>query len=223
VIYDCEGGCALKKEANFIIAIILALFFLTNNHLNHSLGDSIFNVFGISPWTGKRQSGYHLSVFLGLALLFVGVVGAVRFYRPKYPKILSRITIICIAFVFLYPMVTEKAMFIIMHNSTGLTSIDYSKRNSNCNIQSEGNKVKANCFFTIFNYGNENQIIIKPIIDNYFANINFETRKLSLSPHTKSNIGVEFNGIQSNGTGFNGSVKEIGIDININGIIERYE
>lgn len=169
---------------------------LANNHLGHSLGDHLFNALGISPWTKKNQTGLHLSVILGLVLLVVGIIGTKRFYRHKFPKVLSWIIIGCIFFIIIFPIATEKVTFLFKYDKSGLESLDYAKRESRCNFQSEGNKVKANCSFTIFNYGKEGKVTIKPILSDNFADIDFETRGLILQPHTKVTVGVEFSGYQ---------------------------
>jgi hypothetical protein len=212
-------GSTLNKGIYFIVAIVAALFILSNNHLDHSVGDRIFNILGISPWTEKNQSGLHLSVLLGFIILIVGVVGATKYYRPRDPKVLSRIIIGCIAFVFVYPIATEKVMLLIKYNTSGIESVDYSKKNSRCNFQSEGNSVKANCSFTIYNYGDENRITIRPIL----TEVEFESRELSIRTHSKVNIGTEFYGKQRNGTGFAGSSQDIEAEIELNGIKKKYK
>jgi len=205
----------VKKELIFIFTILFALIFLTNTHLHYSLGDLIFESIGIAPWTKENQNGFHLAVIIGLIFLIPGIIGTVRYYSPRYPKIRSRIFIFCIAFVFLYPLATEKALFLFMRNAEGMKSFDILNEDSRCNIQTEGNEVKANCSITIFNYGNEDRIAVRPILLDSSADIHFEKRVISITPHSKVNIGTEFNGVQGNGTGFQGSINRLKFEIDV--------
>ncbi|RKP57998.1 hypothetical protein D7Z26_00350 [Cohnella endophytica] len=207
----------MKKEPLFIVAIALALLLLTNSYLGVSLGDRIFKLFGLSPWTKGDNNGFHLSVLLGLILLVVGIRGTVKFYRSRYPKVLSRTILACIAFVFLYPAHTEKAMFILYHDSHGLNSIDYSKKNSNCSIQSEGNNTTAKCSLTFYNYGKEESLMVRPVLYGNFTNIEFESKQINIRPHSKVTIGTEFNGLQNDGAGFMGTFPAIGVEMMIDG------
>lgn len=207
----------LKKDKLYVLLIVIALFLLALDHLDSSLGDRIFTAMGISPWTGENQTGLHLSVCLGYIVLFIGIGGAVRIYRPQYPKILSRIIIGCIVFVICYPLVTERVMFVLKNNSDSITSIDYSKKNSECNIRTEGNQVKAVCSLTLFNYGNVKEVKVKPILMYNSSEISFESSVIHLSPHYKDDVEIDFHGIQHNGTDFSGSTQEFGLEIEVNG------
>jgi hypothetical protein len=55
-----------------------------------------------------------------------GIVGSVKYFRPQYPKILSRIVLGCAAFFIVFPIVTEGVMFLVKRNSNGNDSIDLS-------------------------------------------------------------------------------------------------
>lgn len=81
----------MKKKTIFIAAIVSGLLLITNTHLQHPLGDSLFNLVGLSPWTKANQNGLHLPVILGLVILLIGIAGTVRLYRPRYPKVQSRV------------------------------------------------------------------------------------------------------------------------------------
>ncbi|MFC5528301.1 hypothetical protein [Cohnella yongneupensis] len=201
----------MRKPSLFFIAIVIAMLLMTNHYMNYSVGDSLFRFIGTSPWTEGDSTGMHLPVVLGLILIVVGIAGASKAYKPTYPKIVSRIIIGCILFSFLYPWATEKAAFIIKHNATGMDSFDYSKKDSSCTIRSDkpnNNQLTANCSFTIFNYGNESQLTVRPIVSSE-ADLQFEAKKIMIPSHTKVNVGAMFDGVQNRGTGFSGTVSNI--------------
>ncbi|WP_217595558.1 hypothetical protein [Cohnella sp. GbtcB17] len=201
--------------------VVFSLIFLTKLHLDYSLGDRLFEVLGVSPWTSKEQSGLHITALLGFVLLIIGVVGTVRHYRSKYPKILSRIIIGCFAFTFIYPILIEKIMFLAKHNASGINSIDV--KDGRCNFQTVETVVKANCTFTFYNYGKEKSIVVKPIMKNNDADIEIEERTVSISPHSRVNLGTQFEGKQRNGTGFSGTLNQISIEIMVNGNRKRFD
>lgn len=47
----------MKKKALFIAAIVSGLLLITNTHLQHPLGDNLFELIGLSPWTKANQNG----------------------------------------------------------------------------------------------------------------------------------------------------------------------
>lgn len=198
----------MKKGYLFILCIIAALFLAANTHLKISLGDSIFRAIGISPWTKDNNNGWHLPVIISLILLIIGFVGAVKIYKEKYPKIVSRLIIGCIAFFLIMPLASEGVMFLVKRNSTSIHSIDIS--NSRCSYKSSEDNVEANCTFTIFNYGNVNVISIKPVIKlgiNEEIEIEFESNTLSLDKRSKFNVNIPFSGMNKSKSSFSGSTK----------------
>lgn len=74
--------------------------------------------------------------------------------------------LMCILFVILFPLATEQFMYLLKHNSKGIESVDLLTKKSNCNFQTTENAVKANCSFTILNYGKEGQVSIRPVLED---------------------------------------------------------
>lgn len=212
----------MRREAWFPFVILLGLFILTGNHVGRSLGDAIFDTLGISPWSRGDRTGFHYPVLLGLLLLIVGFVGTVRHYQLRFPRIRSRIIIGCLLFIFLYPQVAESATFLLLRNADGFRSIHYVKEDSHCSFESEGDKVTATCSFTIYNYGNVDELTITPIL-SYINGIRWEARTLSIRPHERSSLGALFEGTLSEVTGIRGSDRQVGAEIKINGITKRFE
>jgi len=216
-------GCTMKKESLFIFAIFFALIVLTNTHLHYSLGDLIFESLGIAPWTRGNQNGFHLPVILGLIILISGIIGSVKYYSPRYPKIRSRIFICCIAFVLLYPLATEKAMFLFRHNAEGIKSIDLLKKDSRCSMQTTGDEIMANCSITIFNYGSADQLTVRPLLLDSSASIQFEKMTVSITTHAKVGFGAVFYGTQRNETGYQEAVNRFKFELEVNGTSKIFE
>ncbi len=206
----------MKKGHYSLIAIVLALFLVSQNHLKHSFGDSIFKTIGFSPWTNEGNLGLHLPVIIGIILFIIGFIGAARYYRSRCPKISSRLVIGCIAFFLVFPFITEGVMFLVKYNSNGIDSIDISS--GKCSFKSEENIVTADCSFTLFNYGEVNKIAINPILPNYLddADIEFERIVIPLDKHRRMTFGFPFKGMQRNGSGFTGSIQEVGFEVVVN-------
>lgn len=145
-----------RKAALFFVLILIGLLLISKTHLGYSFGDSIFRTLGLPPWTNTEyDSGWHISVIVGLLAILVGYIGAVKFYQAQIPKIRRRIILSCIAFVFLFPIVTENAMILLKYQSVSINSVDFIRENSQCSYQSEEAILKADCTITLFNYGKE--------------------------------------------------------------------
>lgn len=206
----------MKKGHYSLIAIILALLLVSQNHLKHSFGDSIFKSIGLSPWTNGESSGLHLPVIIGIILLIIGFIGAGRYYRSKYPKITSRLVIGCIVFFLVFPFITEGVMFLVKYNSKGMDSIDISS--GKCSFKSVENSVTADCSFTLFNYGEVDKIAINPILPNYLDDVDIEFEKIviPLDKHRRMTFGFPFKGMQRKGSGFTGSAQEVSFEVVVN-------
>ena len=213
----------MKKAGLYIALIVIGLLMFCLNHVGRSLGDEIFYSLGISPWTGPDQTGFHLSVILGLILLFVGISKTAKYYRPKYPKILSLLIIASIGFISVYPIMTENMLFLIKRNSHTIASIDYLNKDSQCNYQSDEGKIRANCSVTLYNYGPEKEVSIRPILDGHLADFDFEPTALIIAPHTKDMYTIDFYSQQSTDSGTWGSTGPIGIEIELDGMKKLYE
>ncbi|MNP52685.1 hypothetical protein D3C76_1470950 [compost metagenome] len=96
----------MKKRLLYITVLCIGVLMLVRTHLHVSLGDNIFSTVGISPWIGKNTK-FHLPVILGLIFLLIGLMGTVKIYKPRYPKVLSRIIIACVAVMLIFPLVSE--------------------------------------------------------------------------------------------------------------------
>ncbi|MCR8645211.1 hypothetical protein NV379_21380 [Paenibacillus sp. N1-5-1-14] len=213
----------LRKEALFFVLILIGLLLISNTHLGYSFGDSIFRTVGTPPWTNTEDdSGLHISVIIGLLVIIAGYIGTVKFYQVRFPKIRSRIVLSCIAFVYLFPIVTENAMILLKYNSVSVTSVDFSKNNSQCSYRSEEANVEANCTITLINYGKEKDVMIRPYLIRSTTKVKFEPMTVTLPPHQKVGVNMTFNGKQLDGTGLSGWSKDIGIEVEVDGLKKKY-
>ncbi|MFC5527962.1 hypothetical protein [Cohnella yongneupensis] len=214
-----------RKSVLFVVILLLGLLMISKNHLDKSFGDYFFKLIGLSPWTDHDETGLHLPALLGISLLVIGMSVTVRTYRPRYPKILSRVIISCVVFVLICPIVSEKVMFLLKHNSKGINSLDFSTKDSRCNVQTVETAIKANCSFTIFNYGSEEEVIIKPILIDRYSDIDIDVKEhvVSIAPHRKHLFSVQFDGTQKNGTGFAGTFNKVGIELEVSGVRKNIE
>ncbi|GMK41274.1 hypothetical protein PCCS19_43300 [Paenibacillus sp. CCS19] len=105
-------------------------------------------------------------------------------------------------------------MFVVKYNASDIASTEVS--NGKCNFVSNENNVNADCSFKIYNYGKADEVVIRPILPtNWNRNVDivFEANTLSLDQHSKQNITMRFNGIQNNGSGFNGWGQDIDLEV----------
>ncbi len=110
----------------------------------------------------------------------------------------------------------RKLMFLLKYNAAGRNSMDIS--NSSCYVRTEENKLLADCSFTIYNYGELDQIIIKPTLSYEMLGkeqIDFGVNTLALEPHRKMNIRIPFKGTPKDGSYSMGPVKDVEYDIEV--------
>ncbi|WP_337103279.1 hypothetical protein [Paenibacillus sp. YIM B09110] len=214
-----------QKSVLYIVGLLLGLLMIAKNHLDHSFGEFLFKFIGLSPWTNVDKTGFNLPVIIGFLLILFGVSGTARTYRPRFPIIFSSLIIGCIAFVLISPIASEKAMFLLKHNSKGIHSLDYSIKDSKCYIQTVESVVKSDCSFTIYNYGKEENFMIKPMLmDSYTdMDIDVQAHMVSIAPHRKHLFSVQFDGTQRNENGFGGSLERVGIELEVGGVRKRFE
>ncbi|WP_145040419.1 hypothetical protein [Paenibacillus sp. Y412MC10] len=190
-----EEEIQLKGKILSISAIILGLLFISNQHLGYSFGDDLFRWAGISPWTKQGNYGLHLPVIAGLILLTIGILRVTSIYRPLYPKIMSRIMIGCVAWIVVFPFVSESVMFVANFNSSGISTVAYSKKDSNCEYRTENEVILARCQIQIYSYGTERQVTVRPLsVDVGGRVIDFEPKVVPVRPRGRIEIRETFDG-----------------------------
>lgn len=214
----------MKTKILSISAVVFGLLLLSIHHLGYSFGDDLFRWAGIPPWTDiGSKTGLHLPVVAAIVLLIFGIRGIVRIYQPVYPKILSRTLLTCAAFIFIFPFLSAQTLYLLKYNSTGISSVDYSTKDSRCSYQSEGKKVKAMCSLNIYNYGKEERINIRPLDIDSYTPVVYEPQSVSVSPRSQTLLGTVFYGELQEGSGVQGWSSAIGVEIEVGGVTKRYE
>jgi len=190
-----EEEIQLKAKILSITAIIVGLLFVSNQHLGYSFGDDLFRWAGISPWTKNGNYGLHLPAVAGLALLIIGVLWLTRIYRPLYPKIMSRVLLACVAWLIIFPFVSKSVMYVVNFNSSGITTVDYSRKDGKCEYYTENEAVMARCQIQIYSYGTERQVSLRPLgIEVGGKMIDFEPKVVTVRPRGQMQIDETFEG-----------------------------
>jgi hypothetical protein len=185
----------LKGKILSISAIVLGLLFISNQHLGYSFGDDLFRWAGISPWTKQGNYGLHLPVIAGLILLTIGILWVTRIYRPRYPKIMSRVMFGCVAWIVVFPFVSESVMFVANFNSSGISTVAYSKKDSKCDYRTENEAIRARCQIQIYSYGTERQVTVRPLsVDVGGRMVDFEPKVVTVRPRGKVQVHETFEG-----------------------------
>jgi hypothetical protein len=184
----------LNRNLLFPFLFLLGLFLLAVDHTGHSLGDRLFLGLGVEPWTGEHKSGAHLSAIVGIALLMLGMMCTVTYYKPKIPSIFAWCLLVCIGVYGLFPLMSEKTMFVLKQGANGANSVDYSVKHNSCHFQpeeeSETNRIHAFCNVKVFNYGNADHVQIRPLFPYYYEVNDFAPVTIAIPPH--STVTVEF-------------------------------
>jgi hypothetical protein len=222
-----EEEIQLKGKILSISAIILGLLFISNQHLGYSFGDDLFRWAGISPWTKQGNLGFHLPVIAGLILLTIGILRVTSIYRPLYPKIMSRVMIGCVAWIVVFPFVSESVMFVANFNSSGISSVAYTKKDSKCDYRTENEAILARCQIQIYSYGTERQVTVRPLsIDIGGKAIDFEPKVVTVRPRGRIEIRETFEGFLDQpdpSYSMSGGTNEPGIELIVDGRSKQVE
>lgn len=199
----------------------MGLLFISNQHLGYSFGDDLFRWAGVSPWTKEGKYGFHLPVITGLILLMVGILWVVRMYRPRYPKIMSRVMIGCVAWIVIFPFISEFVMYVVNYNSSGISSVAYTKKDSKCDYRTENEAILARCQIQIYSYGTEQQVTVRPLsLDIGGKMVDFEPKVVTVRPRGVVQVEETFEGSTEKidaSYGVSGGINEPGIELIVDG------
>ncbi|MBX4151576.1 hypothetical protein K1X09_30145 [Paenibacillus lautus] len=211
----------MKGKILSISAIIMGLLFISNQHLGYSFGDDLFRWAGISPWTKQGNLGLHLPVIAGLILLTIGVLWVTSIYRPHYPKIMSRVMIGCVAWIVIFPFISEFVMYVVNYNSSGISSVAYTKKDSKCDYRTENEAILARCQIQIYSYGTEQQVTVRPLsLDIGGKMVDFEPKVVTVRPRGVVQVEETFEGSTEQidaSYGVSGGINEPGIELIVDG------
>ncbi|PAK48153.1 hypothetical protein [Paenibacillus sp. 7541] len=186
----------MKAKMLCVTALILGLLFISVHHLGYPLGYDLFTGVGIPPLITAGNTTYHLSTIIGSLLLIIGVYGTARLFEARYPKIMSRLIIGCIAYILVFPWVSGQIVSLVKYNTSGISSVAYSTKDSECRFQTIESRLVADCMLNIYNYGNEHQITIRPVDIGFGReHVTLEPKEITVEPHRRSLVPVRFQSV----------------------------
>lgn len=216
-----EEEIQLKNKILSIATIIVGLLFISYQHLGYALGDDLFRWAGISPWTKEGNYGLHLPAIAGLVLLVTGILWATRIYRHRYPKIMSRVLMGCVAWIIIFPFVSKSVMYVVNFNSSGITTVAYSKKDSKCDYRTENEAILARCQIQIYSYGTERHVSLRPLgMEVGGKTIDFEPKVVTVRPRGQIQIDETFEGFlerPDSSYEMSGGRNEPGIELTVGG------
>lgn len=208
-----------KKLIAYVCLFIFSLLFFSVDHRGVLFGEYLFRLVGISPWSNGDQGLYFPSVF-GLIMIYVSVNLLHKQLKLKYKKIKRKMLLFGIAFLLCFPILTRSIMVVANINHSGLTVLDYSKKDYECSYSSYEELFSAQCTVKLFNYGNEDEVVlIKPIIENSFRFDEFsnnpwesvEYKKVTIPARSNDTYLIVFDSKPTNFSGSGGTTTIGGI------------
>ena len=86
-------------------------------------------------------------------------------------------------------------MFVANFNSSGISTVAYSKKDSNCEYRTENEVILARCQIQIYSYGTERQVTVRPLsVDVGGRVIDFEPKVVAVRPRGKVQVHESFEG-----------------------------
>jgi hypothetical protein len=143
----------LKNTKHGIIGgllILVSILIGTITETGFSLGDKVFLVLGVTPWT-NGQTGMHLPFFIAFALFIIGCLEARRALTVGQ-------TLLFLAILFLLaPLALSSIKSVYFMTQSGLNTIEYDTRNSHFQINSEkdNQNIDVLASITLSNYGKD--------------------------------------------------------------------
>jgi len=209
----------VKPGPIYLGATFVGIVLISMHHLGRSFGDEIFLFLGLSPWVQMDGGSWHPPVIFGILLLIVGIRGAARSY--DHPKLAKRLIIGCILFAMVSPTVSKGVMFTVKYFASGISSLDYTKEGSSCSTVQYSEDVKqltTICTFTVYNYGEETNVRIRPIRLMNDETIEFDFQSVELISHQKNSVTAEYRVYARDSTAFySGRSNEIGAELELFG------
>jgi hypothetical protein len=155
------------------LAVLFLLFSLNFGGITHQgimVGDELFRVIGIPPWSNPATNrGLHYAAIVGIIMLFVSGSLTIKYFRQRYKKYVGRTVVLsCIIFFTVYPLLTEQLYYLVNVKEKGIKAVDYLKKDSSCMYSTQEDKVSFHCTIRLINYGGQNETVtIRPIFREY--------------------------------------------------------
>lgn len=168
---------------------------LLPTHLKYSLGDYIFILLHIPPYTRQNDYGLHLPVLIGLIFTLVGVIVLKEMYKQQIPHLVRNIVVTCIVLFTAFPHITPVVLNGVFYYSNSEQS--YSVKDGDCSITIKESDVTGHCTFKVYNYGRQKLISVVPLLPWYLEDdyqIEFEERAYRLDAHSSVTYNITISG-----------------------------
>ncbi|WP_168121521.1 hypothetical protein [Paenibacillus sp. HB172176] len=101
----------MNKGIIGIIITAVGTLMLAQDYLQHSMASYLFNWLGIPEWSAGNQ-GFYWPVIASVLIIIAGLVGVVRHYESRYPRVLAGSLLGIFAFCYSFPYVTKEIVSI---------------------------------------------------------------------------------------------------------------
>jgi hypothetical protein len=198
-----------RKDLLYMLFLIASLLFLAIDHRGIIIGDRIFRIMGVSPWSDHRNQGIHYSIIVGIVLALISGNILVKHLRIQYMKVGRKVVAFCIIFLLLFPIVSRWLMVIGNLNNSGVSALDYSSKDFTCEYHTNDGIVLFQCKIRLLNYGgNSETVYIKPVFQDNFnqssglASIELKYVELVIPPRSNRTYSMRFTSTPTNLTIF---------------------
>ncbi|GAB6178799.1 hypothetical protein JCM14036_01180 [Desulfotomaculum defluvii] len=154
----------------FLLLMIFGLFFATIASNGFCLGDYLLHKVGLKAWQNDEEKmGLRYTFFYGLLFVVIGWRGAVDCLKEDHPYLVRKMPGIFLAlFIFIVPAVTEYTKNTYYSYQKGLNVVEYQAKESECNVNTEGEKQKVTGTIILTNHGKEELKVSIKLINNEF-------------------------------------------------------
>ncbi|WP_166243040.1 hypothetical protein [Paenibacillus turpanensis] len=158
-----------NKGIGYFLLFCLSLLMLVVDHRGMYFGDFVFKSIGIPPWSKSPGEGIHYPIVFGVLLLVVSGKLFMDYCRGRYPKIGRRAVLSCVILIFAFPTLSYWSTLALNVNRSGLPTLDYSAKDSQCNFNTGKEEVNIRCELQLMNYGSSPmQVGVKPLLQDEF-------------------------------------------------------
>ena len=112
-------------------------------------------------------------------------------------------------------------MYVVNYNSSGISTVSYSRKDSKCDYRSENDAIRAHCQIHIYSYGTERRVMVRPLSVNIGGKmVNFEPKAVTVRPRGVLQVEETFEGSTEQidaSYGVSGGINEPGIELIVDG------
>ncbi|MGQ8871654.1 hypothetical protein [Paenibacillus sp. TSA_86.1] len=220
-----------RTRLAFSVSLLLfAVIFTFKHHLGFSVGDSLLSFIGISPYTTSYLSGVHITMYFGLGMLACGYYLTRKEIMRKFPLLARTLWIGVLIIIFSYSYMTDKLMYVVKWEATGVSSLSYMQNDSSCTYDVSSNgQAFATCKLTLKNYSSSAvAAMVKPDLAESYSNqddplsnslksVQLQAESIQIKPRATFTGKLEFSGVAKCPLEVSGNLKGIVLDVAVDG------